>query len=194
LAEELAKKEDITVITNSVPVFDSLRNIPGITLISTGGIMRHSSETLVGPTTEAALRELRADKLFLAVTGITLDFGLSHTNVGEVAAKQAMIHAAREVILLADYTVFGRVHDADWSSHTRPQTNHRQRSSGAPAIRIRQTGHRSRHRQDIAKEFSQVRAPFALGQVGSLIGRRGITRLMEHSQLQFKNSRLCPST
>jgi len=108
LAEELAKKEDVTVITNSVPVFESLRNTPGVTLISTGGILRHSSETLVGPTTEAALRELRADKLFLAVTGITLNFGLSHTNVGEVAAKQAMIRAAREVILLADHTVFGR--------------------------------------------------------------------------------------
>lgn len=108
LAEELAKKEDITVITNSVPVFDSLRDTPGVTLISTGGILRHSSETLVGPTTEAALRELRADKLFLAATGITLNFGLSHTDVGEVAAKQAMIRAAREVILLADHTVFGR--------------------------------------------------------------------------------------
>ena len=108
LAEELAKKEDITVITNSVPVFEILRDTPGVTLISTGGILRHSTETLVGPTAEAALRELRADKLFLAVTGITLNFGLSHTNVGEVAAKQAMIRAAREVILLADHTVFGR--------------------------------------------------------------------------------------
>jgi DeoR/GlpR family transcriptional regulator of sugar metabolism len=108
LAEELAKKEDITVITNSAPVFESLRNTPGVTLISTGGILRQSSETLVGPTAEAALRELRADKLFLAVTGITLDFGLSHTNVGEVTVKQAMIRAAREVILLADHTVFGR--------------------------------------------------------------------------------------
>jgi DeoR/GlpR family transcriptional regulator of sugar metabolism len=65
--------------------------------------LRHSSEALVGPTAEAALRELRADKLFLAVTGITLNFGLSHTNVGKVAAKQAMIRAAREVILLADH-------------------------------------------------------------------------------------------
>lgn len=110
LANELAKKEalNITVITNSIPVFEVLRDKPGLTLILTGGMLRQASQTLTGPTAEAALRELRADKLFLVVTGITLDFGLSHINMAEVAMKQAMIRAAREVILLVDHTVFGR--------------------------------------------------------------------------------------
>lgn len=108
LARELTGKENITVITNSTAVLDILRDRPGVTLISTGGLLRPSSETLVGSIAEAALRELRADKLFLALTGITLEFGLSHTNMAEVAMKQAMIGIAREVILLADHTVFGR--------------------------------------------------------------------------------------
>lgn len=110
LAEELAKKENLnlTIVTNSIPVFEVLRDKPGLTLILTGGLVRQASETLIGPTAEAALRELRADKLFLTVTGITLDFGLSHLNIAEVTMKQAMIRAAREVILLADHTVFGR--------------------------------------------------------------------------------------
>ncbi len=108
LAEELAHKSDLTVITNSQLVFDALREHPNITLISTGGLLRHSTESLIGPTAEAALRELRADKLFLVVTGITLDFGLSHTNMAEVTMKQAMIRAAREVILLADHAIFGQ--------------------------------------------------------------------------------------
>jgi DeoR/GlpR family transcriptional regulator of sugar metabolism len=108
LAEELARKENITVITNSIPVFDVLRDSPNITLISTGGLLRHPSETLIGPTAEAALRELRADKLFLAVTGVSLEFGLSHTNPAEVAMKQTMMRVAREVILLADHTKFGQ--------------------------------------------------------------------------------------
>jgi len=107
LAEELASKENLTVITNSVSVFLALRNRPGITLISTGGSLRRSSDSLIGPTAEAALTGLRADKLFLAVTGISLGFGLSHTNVAEVAVKQAMMRAAREVILLADHSKFG---------------------------------------------------------------------------------------
>jgi DeoR family fructose operon transcriptional repressor len=62
---------------------------------------------LVGPTAEGALRELRADKLFLITSGIALDFGLSHHTISEVTIKQAMIRSARQVIVLADHTVFG---------------------------------------------------------------------------------------
>lgn len=106
LAKELCGKSDLTVITNSTVVFMILEQDPQIQLISTGGALRRSSQVLVGPTAESALRELRADKLFLNVSGISQEFGLSHTNISEVTIKQAMIHSAREVILLADYTIF----------------------------------------------------------------------------------------
>ncbi len=108
LAEELLNKGSITVITNSIPVFEILRTNPDNILILTGGAYRKSSQVLVGPTAEGALRELRADKLFLNVAGISLDFGLSHTNISEVTIKQSMIHSAREVVLLADHTLFGQ--------------------------------------------------------------------------------------
>ena len=107
LAEELKQKEDITVITNSVTVFNILNHTLGITLISTGGTLRYSSQVMVGPTAEGALKELRADKLFLMVSGISLDFGLSHQPISEITMKQAMIRSAHEVILLADHTSFG---------------------------------------------------------------------------------------
>lgn len=107
LAEELKQKQEITVITNSVTVFDILNRTPGITLISTGGAVRYNTQMLVGPTAEGALRELRADKLFLMTSGIALDFGLSHHPISEVTIKQAMIRSAREVIVLADHTAFG---------------------------------------------------------------------------------------
>jgi DeoR/GlpR family transcriptional regulator of sugar metabolism len=107
LANELKKKKEITIITNSVTVFDILNHTSGITLVSTGGVVRDSTQMLVGPTAEGALKELRADKLFLMVSGITLDFGLSHNAISEVTIKQAMIRSSREVILLADHTAFG---------------------------------------------------------------------------------------
>ena len=108
LAEALLEKQEVTVITNAIPVFEILRGNPEIIIMLTGGAYRFSSQVLVGPTAEGALRELRADKLFLTVTGISLDFGLSHTNISEVTIKQAMIRSAREVILLADHTFFGQ--------------------------------------------------------------------------------------
>lgn len=108
LAEELVEKENITVITNSTSVFRTLRDNPGITLISTGGVLRSSNDTLIGLIGEGSLRELRADKLFLEVAGVTLDFGLSDAHLADVAMKQAMVKAAREVILMADHTKFGQ--------------------------------------------------------------------------------------
>jgi DeoR/GlpR family transcriptional regulator of sugar metabolism len=106
LARQLTNTSSLTIITNSIPVFDILRNNPDNILILTGGAFRQSSGALVGPTAEGALRELRADKLFLMVGGISFDFGLSHTNISEVTIKQAMIQSAREVILLADHASF----------------------------------------------------------------------------------------
>jgi DeoR/GlpR family transcriptional regulator of sugar metabolism len=106
LAEALAGRQELTVITNAVAVFEALRREAGIDLLLTGGLYRQDSQTLIGPTAEAVLRDLRADKLFLAVAGVSLEFGLSHTNLAEISVKQAMIRAAREVILLADHTKF----------------------------------------------------------------------------------------
>ena len=108
LAQNLIGIGELTVITNAMDVFKILEQDTHITLISTGGVLRRSSQVLVGPTAEGSLRDLRADKLFLCVSGISLNFGLSHTNLSEVTIKQAMIRSAREVVLLADYTNFGQ--------------------------------------------------------------------------------------
>jgi DeoR/GlpR family transcriptional regulator of sugar metabolism len=108
LANCLSGKQDLTVITNSTHVFAILNKDTGITLISTGGVLRRASQVLVGSTAESSLADLRADKLFLSVTGLSMSFGLSHSNYSEVSMKQAMIRSAREVILMADFTIFGQ--------------------------------------------------------------------------------------
>jgi DeoR/GlpR family transcriptional regulator of sugar metabolism len=107
LAEQLVPKKNITVITNSMAVLEVLKDSsPEITLICTGGALRRSSQLFIGPTAESTLKEFRIDKLFLMVTGISKNYGLYHTNISEVTIKQLMIRAAREVILLADYSCF----------------------------------------------------------------------------------------
>ena len=108
LAEVLADRQNITVITNSLGATKALCNRPGITLIVTGGLLAAGSDALSGPLAEQSLHELRADKLFLATTGVSREFGISHDSLAEVVTKQAMIRAAREVILLADHTLFGQ--------------------------------------------------------------------------------------
>ncbi len=108
LAEELAERGQITVVSNARRLWEGLVPAQNVTLVSTGGVLRRGTEVLVGPTAETALATLRADKLLLTVTGISLAFGLSHTDIPEVTVKQAMLRSAREVILLADHACFDR--------------------------------------------------------------------------------------
>ena len=107
LASALRGRRAITVITNSQTVLEILKHEEEITLISSGGLMRRESQSLIGPNAEATFQDLRADKAFISATGISLDFGLSNTNMEEATVKQAIIKAAREIILLADYTKIG---------------------------------------------------------------------------------------
>jgi DeoR/GlpR family transcriptional regulator of sugar metabolism/ABC-type sugar transport system substrate-binding protein len=107
LAQYLHGRQNITVITNSVPVLAELGNEPGITVVATGGTLRRESMALSGPAAEAALYDLRADKAFITGTGVSLEFGLSNTNIQEATVKLMMAKAAREVILLADHTKLG---------------------------------------------------------------------------------------
>jgi DeoR family transcriptional regulator of aga operon len=107
LAAALRGRHDITVITNSLRVLDALSDEPGITLVSTGGVLRPGSRALTGAGAEASFRDLRADKVFLSGTGFNLSFGLSTMSLSEAAVKQAMLAASREAFLLVDHTKIG---------------------------------------------------------------------------------------
>ena len=92
LSEALLKKKSITVITNAIPVFETLQANSDIIIILTGGAYRRSSQILVGPTAEGALRELRADKLFLnvAVPRTTVEVGVPRSFHGIGRSEKAV--------------------------------------------------------------------------------------------------------
>lgn len=73
-----------------------------------GGMVRHSSSSVVGPISETMLAEFTFTKLFLGVDGIDLDFGLTTTNSLEASLNKAMIKAAQKIIVLADSSKFGK--------------------------------------------------------------------------------------
>jgi DeoR/GlpR family transcriptional regulator of sugar metabolism len=107
LAGALCGRRDIKVITTSLPVLVDLDGELGIELVSVGGMYRHETHSSVGAAAASALAELRADKAFIGGAGLSVEFGLSNSNIHEAAVKQAMIKAARQVFLLADQTKIG---------------------------------------------------------------------------------------
>ena len=73
-----------------------------------GGILRAKSFSLVGSQAEQHLKSYYCDRLFLAVDGFDTEYGVSTPCVSEAQLNRAMAEIAREVIVVADSTKFGK--------------------------------------------------------------------------------------
>jgi DeoR/GlpR family transcriptional regulator of sugar metabolism len=107
-AHALRGRKNLTAITNSLAVVNALAGAEGVTVICLGGMLRSSELSFIGHITELALAELRADKVLLGTRAISLEHGLTHDYLPETVTDRAILKAAREIIVLADHTKFGR--------------------------------------------------------------------------------------
>jgi DeoR family transcriptional regulator of aga operon len=107
VARRLRGKRNLTVITNSLLVVNELADVPDITVICLGGMLRHSEMSLIGHITELALSELRADKVILGIRAIDPENGLTSGYLPETMTDRAILKIGREVIVVADHTKCG---------------------------------------------------------------------------------------
>lgn len=98
----------LTVISASLAVSELLGPDEAIDLVQLGGIIRHSSLSVVGKFAEAPLCDFSCSKLFIGVDGIDLDFGITTTDVREAELTRTMMRSAQKTIVLADSTKFRR--------------------------------------------------------------------------------------
>lgn len=108
VARNLRGHTNLTIITNSLLVIDELLDVPGITLVGLGGMLRRSEMSLIGHITELSLAELRADKVILGIRAIDVEHGLTNDYLPETMTDRAILKIGREVIVLADHTKCGR--------------------------------------------------------------------------------------
>lgn len=102
------KVQPVTIITNALNIASELIDALGISVIVVGGLMRPVSCSFVGPQSEAMLKEFHADRLFLAVDGFDLEIGASTPDVFEAQLNGLMMHAAKDVTIVADSSKLGR--------------------------------------------------------------------------------------
>jgi len=112
VARHLRARQNLTVITNSLPVMNTLAGLPGIHLIGIGGLLRESELSFVGHIAEQAIAELRADKVILGVHAFSLQHGLTSDYLPETLTDRAILKIGRQVILVADHTKFESVSPA----------------------------------------------------------------------------------
>ena len=108
LARCIQTTDKLVVITASLEVANILSKDRNIDIIQLGGILRHSSLSVVGKYAEEALNDFSCSKLFIGVDGIDLDFGMTTTDMMEASLNRVMMQTAQKTIVLADSSKFGR--------------------------------------------------------------------------------------
>jgi DeoR family transcriptional regulator, aga operon transcriptional repressor len=108
IAKRIKDKQNLTVITNGVNIAMELVGVRGIQVVLLGGVLRDNAFSVGGHFAEEMLQSLSADKLFLATDACDLEFGVSTPNLEESRVNQAMARIAREKILVADSSKFGK--------------------------------------------------------------------------------------
>lgn len=109
IARNLPSDINLTVITNSLPVVNELATHPGIELIVIGGMLRQSELSMVGHVAEQAVREFRADRIFLGMHAIDAHSGFTSDFLPEVMTDRAIMSIGRQKVIVADHSKFDRI-------------------------------------------------------------------------------------
>ena len=100
---------DISIITNTVNVAMELSNRKDIEVIVTGGHLRGSWFTLVGPIANTAAETLFSDIMFIGVDGIDAKHGLTCTNPSEAEVLRKLVQHTKMKVVVADHSKLGSV-------------------------------------------------------------------------------------
>lgn len=109
IARNLVNHTNLTVVTNDFNVASELRDAPRVKVILTGGELYPSSYMLNGMLTDYALKSLHVVKAFIGTPALHPQHGIMHPEAQLVPAKQGMIRAAREIIVVADHHKLGKL-------------------------------------------------------------------------------------
>jgi len=109
IARKLKDKDKLTtIITNSVEILMECSTSDNINAISTGGVLRGSSLSLIGSCAVHVLNQLTADKAIISCKGLDFEKGIMESSLEEAEIKRAMANNAEQLILAVDSSKFNR--------------------------------------------------------------------------------------
>lgn len=105
----LPMNRGLTVVTNTVNVAMELCKRRDLEVFVTGGNLRGTWFSLVGPRAIQSICRVSIDTLFIGVNGLDCARGLTCFNPDEADVNEAMVRQARRKIVVADHSKFGVV-------------------------------------------------------------------------------------
>jgi DeoR family glycerol-3-phosphate regulon repressor len=109
VADALAKRRDLTIITNDVGICRRLFRREGLRVMLLGGTIQGHEEATLGPDAVEMLGRYHGDFAFVGAGGITADGYLTDFSREAEALRARMLQNARTACVIADHTKFGRV-------------------------------------------------------------------------------------
>ncbi|MGR3742396.1 DeoR/GlpR family DNA-binding transcription regulator [Companilactobacillus sp. DQM5] len=99
------KQKNIRVVTNSLPVFNSFRELHDYEICLVGGVLRERSGAFIGGITLDSLKHLRTSKAFVSVNGINED-SLMNASPEEGNTQRIALQNADRKFVVADHSKF----------------------------------------------------------------------------------------
>lgn len=107
IADALRGKQNIAVLSHSLPVLNILSHAKNIQLISVSGIYEPRAKGFFGDLALRMLRQFRIDIAFLGVTAVDAEDGVMSAVFYEQALKKVLVERAKKKILAIDHTKIG---------------------------------------------------------------------------------------
>lgn len=105
---KLLSHRNVTVVTNWLPAMVELARSHECTIVNTGGQVNKEELSSVGVLTYETVGAFSFRRAFIGVGGVTAE-GMSDFRLESVEIKRRVMQLAREVIVLADHSKFGKV-------------------------------------------------------------------------------------
>ncbi|MEI6564379.1 MAG: DeoR/GlpR family DNA-binding transcription regulator [bacterium] len=126
MAGFLKSQRAVSVIVNSIRLAEELSGAPDRTVIVLGGQYRADRMDMVGPLAISSIDQLRGYRAFIGADGLSMDFGLTASDIESAHLYRLVIQNARETILAVDHTKFAApslYKIVDWTSITKVVTD-----------------------------------------------------------------------
>lgn len=108
VAKALAKKQSVNIVTNNLSVAAAFSLNKNAQVLVTGGSLVHSHMYLAGDLFIRTVEDLHFSYAFVGVAGISIENGITVQDSSEVFILKKLREISNEVIVVADFSKFGK--------------------------------------------------------------------------------------
>lgn len=96
----------LTILTNNLDIINDVAGRTDINLLVLGNIFKHSTRSFVGNDTVDIINKYNINKAFMAATAVSIENGLTNSDIQEYEIKKRVVEKSHQVYLLTDASKF----------------------------------------------------------------------------------------